>query len=227
MKLYKQENEYGTDIIIKDTNKSLAFRFGGNGDLYWVVNSNEEYIDDKIDFLITKENYKLYWLFEQLFMDIKTCSIFDGVNMMPFYIKNSEYNNNYLIEQRETLKHALNYMKQKELYNEKENIVTWYSDETSHKVGNILKIKKEEDKFKLEFFIQKYFGDYDKDFNYFGYIPIRFRNSGCYYAPFNIIFMRMFHNMALLDDINEEGHQIHIEEYLYENVNCLKMISKV
>ena len=44
---------------------------------------------------------------------------------------------------------------------------------------------------------------------------IRISNSGSRYAPFNIVFMRMFTKLQDIDDINDYGHQIHIEEYLY------------
>lgn len=216
MNLYKQQNEFGTDIILKDDNKSLAFRFCGNGDLYWVINSQEKPIVDKLNFIITKENYELYKLFEQLFIDIKNSSVFDSFEMMPFYIQNSNYNCNTRDNEKNKLrKLMLDFMKYKELYNLEENTITWHSDETAYEVSNVLKIIKEKDKFNLEFSIQKHRDEYDKDFNSPGYIPIRFRNSGSFYTPFNVIFMRMYHNMSFLDDVNEEGHQIHLEEYLY------------
>lgn len=216
MNLYKQQNKFGTDIILKDDNKSLAFRFCGNGDLYWVINSQEQPIVHKLNFVITKENYELYKLFEQLFIDIKNSSVFDSFEMMPFYIQNSNYNCNTRDNEKNKLrKLMLDFMKYKELYNLEENTITWHSDETAYEVSNVLKIIKEKDKFNLEFSIQKHRDEYDKDFNSPGYIQIRFRNSGSFYTPFNVIFMRMYHNMSFLDDVNEEGHQIHLEEYLY------------
>ena len=55
------------------------------------------------------------------------------------------------------------------------------------------------------------------------YIPIRFRNSGSFYNPFNVLFMRMHNKMKKIDDVNDIGHQIHIEEYLYnKQKNLLK-----
>lgn len=112
-----------------------------------------------------------------------------------------------------------------ELFDKENNAVTWYSDETSHEVANILKIKKENESFELEFYIQPYIEGYDRDFNSLYHIPIRFRNSGSSYDPFNIVFMRMYEKMKQVDHVNDYGHQIHIEEYLY-NQNKIKKLTK-
>ena len=54
---------------------------------------------------------------------------------------------------------------------------------------------------------------------------IRFRNSGSRYDPFNIVFMRMFLKLQQVDDINDFGHQIHIEEFLYQKRLLKKLLS--
>ena len=112
-----------------------------------------------------------------------------------------------------------------ELFDKENNTITWYSDETNHEVANILKIRKESKSFELEFYIQPYIEGYDRDFNSLYHIPIRFRNSGSSYDPFNIVFMRMYEKMKQVYDINDYGHQIHIEEYLY-NQNKIKKLTK-
>ena len=73
----------------------------------------------------------------------------------------------------------------------------------------------------LEFSIQPHINGYDEDFHSPTYIPIRFRNSGSSYDPFNIVFMKMYNEMKNIDDINDIGHQIHIEEYLYNKEKIL------
>ena len=88
-----------------------------------------------------------------------------------------------------------------------------------------MKIKKENESFELKFYIQQYFEGYDRDFNSLYHIPIRFRNSGSSYDPFNIVFMRIYEKMKRVDNINDYGHQIHIEEYLY-NQNKIKKLTK-
>ena len=47
--------------------------------------------------------------------------------------------------------------------------------------------------------------------------------DGSRYHPFNIIFKRMYDNMKKVDDILDIGHQIHIEEYLYEEEMSRKL----
>ena len=170
MKVIKHENEFGLIISFKELDKQFDVSFSGNGDLYWTICS--ENVNDDNNFIITKENYEVYRLFDK-----------------------------------------------------ENNTITWYSDETNHEVANILKIRKENESFELEFYIQPYIEGYDRDFNSLYHIPIRFRNSGSSYDPFNIVFMRMYEKMKQVDHVNDYGHQIHIEEYLY-NQNKIKKLTK-
>ena len=62
-----------------------------------------------------------------------------------------------------------------------------------------------------------------RDFNSLGYISVRFRNSGSRYVPFNIAFMDMYNDMKEVDDVTDKGHQLHIEEYLYETKKLVKV----
>ena len=89
-----------------------------------------------------------------------------------------------------------------------------------------LKIKKMDNIFRVEFSSQPHIDGYDEELNQPGYMSIRFCNSGSRYAPFNILFMRMFNKLQEVDDVNDYGHQIHIEEYLYNN-DKQKNIQKV
>lgn len=218
MKLIKEDTQFGPTILFVEENKFLRFTFGGNGDLYWSIHSKSD--NNEKTFVITKENYGVYMVFEQLFSDIENINIFD-VNAVPIYIKTQEEKNEYLknceekIEFEKNKYRLLNYSNYNELYDGDSKTVVWYSDETAHEVANILKIKKTEDKFVLEFFVQPHLDGYDEDFHSSSYISIRFRNSGSSYDPFNTVFMRMYNKMNEVDDVNDIGHQIHIEEYLY------------
>lgn len=223
MKVIKQKSEFGLNIFLHEEERYIGFTFGGNGDLYWSIHSrreveNEEYNHDY--FIITKENYAIYNLFEQLFFDIENINVFDEEDI-PFYIESEEEKQEYLRSRKkenEELKmryRLFNHSNYNELYDDSSRTITWYSDEAAHEVANILKIKRDDDVFKIEFYIQPYVEDYDEDFHSLGYIPIRFRNSGSSYDPFNLIFMKMYNNMQEIDDVNDIGHQIHIEEYLY------------
>ena len=215
MKVIRHENEFGLIISFQELDKQFEVSFGGNCDLYWTIRSKKE--SNYHDFIITKENYNVYRLFEELFDDIENIKIFDE-EYIPCYISTEEE-----LEYEKNKYRLFNHSNYNELFNN--NTITWYSDETNHEVANILKIKREDETFKLEFYIQPYIEEYDRDFNSLNYIPIRFRNSGSLYDPFNIVFMRMYQKMKQIDDVNDYGHQIHVEEYLF-NQNKVKKITK-
>ena len=103
-----------------------------------------------------------------------------------------------------------------ELISKAKKTITWYSDATSSSVSNYLTIYDNEESFDIKFHTQQYIKGFDRDSRTSHSIPIRFRNSGSKYNPFNIIFMRMYQNLKLIEDVHEKGHQIHIEEYMYE-----------
>ena len=201
MKVSKKENEFGMQIFLEEDNSYLTIFYGGNLDLYWSIHSKKRSIDNdsKTDsIIITKENYALYSLFESLYSDIEDINLFEDFE---------EDKDRYRVYNRS------NYQ---ELFDKDNKIITWYSDETAREVANYLRIKKEKDSFVISFYIQEYIEGYDRDFASLYDIPVRFRNSGSRYDPFNIIFMRMYERLKNIDDIHDYGHQIHIEEYLYE-----------
>ena len=210
MRISKVENEFGLQIFIEEDNSYLSILYGGNLDLYWSIHSNKRTIenDSKTDtFIITKENYELYNIFDNLYNDIKEINLFED------------------FEEDKDKYRLYNYSNYHELFDEENKTITWYSDETAHEVANYLKIVKAKDHFVIVFNIQEYIEGYDRDFASLYYIPIRFRNSGSRYDPFNIIFMRMYEKLKKINDVNEYGHQIHIEEYLYEQEQQ-KVLSK-
>jgi len=222
MKVIKYENEFGLIISFQEFEKQFDVSFGGNLDLYWTIHSKNE--NDCHEFIITKENYEVYRLFVELFDDIENIKIYTE-STIPFNMETEEEKQDYIneLEYKKNKYRLYNYSNYNELFDKENNTITWYSDETNHEVANILKIKKEKESFRLEFSIQPYKEGYDRDFNSLNYIPIRFRNSGSSYEPFNIIFMRMYEKMKQIDDINDYGHQIHMEEYLYSQSKIKKL----
>lgn len=89
------------------------------------------------------------------------------------------------------------------------NSIVWRSDESSFDDANILKISEiDEDALKVSFI-----KGHDKDL----YDPynVRIRNSGSRYKPYNATFMNMYNELNELD-LDEDNHQVHMEEYLYQ-----------
>lgn len=203
MKLTKQETEFGIDVLLKEENKAFEISFGGNLDLYWKIRSKEE--SDKHSFIITKENGVVYRLFETLYNDIENINIFS----------NDIYTEEEIKEQKNRYR-KFNLSRYNDLFDKDNKTITWHSDETAYDVSNILRIKKKEDSFELEFSIQPHINGYDRDFNSPNYIPIRFRNSGSMYLPFNYLFMKMYKELIKVDDVNDYGHQMTIDEFQYK-----------
>lgn len=222
-----RKNEYnGKDIELIDGNKSLTIMFGGTGDLYWIIKNKgalkgKEYNYD--NFVITKENYPLYSTFKKLITDIKEINIYDNPDFPP-YIETEEEKEEYLYEQELDKKRykMFNMSNYNDLYNQKENKITWVSDETGFEVANKVQISNLDDKILIEFCTQPYIEGYEREDNLAGIMGIRFRNSGSRYEPFNYVFMRMYQELQQLDDVKDECHQIHIEEYLFSKKKKIK-----
>lgn len=224
MKFVKEKSEYGLNICLYDEGKCLSFIYSGNGDLYWSINSD----NNDFSFVITKESYGVYSLFEKLFNDIENINIFEEINV-PLYLETEEERQEYINDFKEKIERdkvkyrKFNFSNYRELFDKESNTITWYSDETAHEVANILKIKRLDGLFKLDFFVQPYIEGYNSDFYSSIYIPIRFRNSGSSYHPFNVIFMRMYDNMKNMDNVNDYEHQLHFDE-MSNNKKIKKLI---
>lgn len=216
MRVILSDNDYGTkDIHLVDENKTLSIVFAGTGDLHWIIRNTdcvetEEYTYDYFE--ITKENYQIYSLFEKLLYDIGTINIFGDEEIKT----SSDVKFQKMRERKYNMSHY------NDLYDSDDGTVTWVSDETGFEVANMVSIKKREDKFLIEFRTQPYIEGYDREYNTLGMIGVRFRNSGSRYAPFNVIFMRMFRGLQEVDDVSDYGHQMHIEEYVYQKSKVRK-----
>ncbi len=232
MKIIKEKSAFGLNVVLKESEKYLAFTFGGNGDLYWSIYSKGKNYDSDYNhdsFMITKENYGIYKLFENLFLDLENINIFDRKDAVPFHIGADRERRKYHGSRKRTIEEVDRYRlyncsNYNELFDKNDKAITWYSDETAHEVANILKIKKEEESIRIDFYTQSYRYGYDEDFHSKNHIQVRFRNSGSLYAPFNIIFMRMYNSLEEVDEVNDYGHQIHIEEYLYNQKKMKRII---
>ena len=206
MKLTKEKNEFGTQINLKGEDSNLLISFGGTGDLYWTIKSND--VEKQNTISITKENFGLYKLFDQLYEDIKNINLYEDREVDD---------ENYRV---------YNYANYNELFDGESKTITWYSDETAHKVANYVTIKKEDESFNISFHTQQDIEGYEEDSKSDFHIAIRFRNSGSSYYPFNVVFMEMYNKLVDLEDTNEYGHQIHMEEYLYEKEKAKTKVLK-
>lgn len=200
------------DFNIIDNKNVLVIMFGGNGDLYFYVNKANLEGNEIVNFEITKENYILYNLFDKLYNDIINCNIFKfSERDVELSLEDEEETGFYLegeIEDKKTTYSRWNEeLKKRYQYNQLVNngVISWRSDNNSYKDANILNIHKEDDQYRLEFIPRS------REMSFF--VDVRISNSGSYYAPFNIAFMRLYNE---LQNYDPEYHQVHLEECLYQ-----------
>ena len=205
MKIIRKYDDYlkKYDYLFEEGNSTLLIRYGNNLDLFFVLHSNGIDIKSNNCFNITKEKTYIYNLFEKLYSDIENINLFDNIT--------EDEKDDYRLFDK------ANYNK---LYNPYTNTITWVSDETAFEVANYFKIIKEDEKFKLEFFTKPPIKGYDIDCYTKYIIPVRLRNSGSRYYPFNQIFMNLY---IELQKYNPDYHQITIEEY---NENIKRLVNK-
>lgn len=205
----KRKNKL-SEIILLNGDKKLIISFDNNLDLKWTLTKTTKEKLILESFEITKENYAIYTLFEQLYNNVKNASIFDiNTEIALFNSGLSTFNSlseiyDYYIKDVEKRKNSPVYQ---ELFDG--NTITWYSDEIYNDSNDALKITFDGDKFILEFAKRKQNELLSSPYS----IPIKFKNNGSKYFPFNILFIQMSQE---LQNYNTKFHQIHIEEYLYE-----------
>lgn len=176
MEVKLKEGQAGfKDVIIKKDNKLFSMFFMGVGDLFWSI-KKEKSNSLKEEFDIPKSESDIYKLFDDLYTDASIGKVFD---------KEDDFFKRYVTHRN--------------FFNKETNTIEWHSDETYFDSDDIVKIKKEKDNYHLEFTRPE---KYEDPYHYGSsrMITIRFRNSGSYYHPFNLIFMRMFKNAQNLKE---------------------------
>lgn len=197
MEIKKYKNEMDSyDFELIEGNKTLRISFGGTLDLYMSLGDGRKFDDTKnvsVSFDITKGDYEIYSLFDNLYNDVITGNIY-GDN------KRKLSDDDYLL------------MEAYNLLVDNDKNINWISDNSEPEIEDRLRIsKKDDDTYTLTF----YRNDKPMDFGFKSStcISVRFRNSGSKYVPFNCIFMRLYNH---LQDVDPDYHQIHIEEYQYQ-----------
>ena len=210
MEFITEETNFGRkDIFLIDGNVRLKMMFGGNGDLYWIIMDGSKVIKNML-FTVTQENGAVYSAFQDLFADIENINVstYDDIFSNCYDINKS----NQEIRNRIYINDTFHYG---ELYDRDNKIITWCSDEVSHNEANTLMIRKMDDCFEIEFIPKSIIFGFLNGTTNVGEIMIKFCNSGSYYAPFNVMFMRLFNKLQIADDVKDLKHQFSIEEYIY------------
>ncbi|MBR1376604.1 MAG: hypothetical protein IJ565_02200 [Bacilli bacterium] len=193
------KDEFGYTYYVVNNNIVFKMFIGANGDLYWTINDLDNMEDelDKLSIEITKDNIELYNLFDELYNEIANCEVFK-INDIEDELEDVN-TNDYYVKMNNDIRKNSSY---KELYDGEK--ITWISDDKDREKYSMTTITKMNDSFLIDFKTREQ--DNIED----GYMPylstciaVRFRNSGSYYNPFNIIFMRMYNKLKDIDFENK------------------------
>lgn len=239
MKVTKEERDFGPVYFLTEGQSTLRISIEGNFDLYWQINNQQSRKENKSAYkdvyetmLITKENYTIYCLFEELIREIQTCEVYkpeeivleptfadefdvrDVFDVDPFYLSEEDeqslteaYRRTKAKEDNERIKKTTKY----DLLT-KDNSITWYSDDGSIEAADVVRLSIVEEGILLEFTRPDL--DPAKDqFCYPGLLNIRFSNSGSRYDELVNIFNRMYQKLQEYEPVY---HQIHLEELDYQ-----------
>lgn len=215
MVVQKEKNNNGCyDIsLIAEDGKTLRISFGGNLDLYWYLyDSKNNYEIPRMNLVVTKENFYIWNLFDQLYNGV--ANYWDDVHANSLY---REYfgDDEYFEKYTELLRKQEESNPQRLM---KDGVIEWHHDDHPYDEANVMRLYKDGDNYVVE--MDANCKNYVMDGN-----SVRFSNSGSRYQPFNRMFMRMFNE---LQDYDELSHQIHMEEVFYEqdNPKTLKLTTK-
>jgi len=207
IKIIKEKSYVGTlDIRLEiNENVHLDIVYGNVGDVYWIYD-NLTTLDVKDDPMyevlkITKEDIDIYNIFNELYEDIINCRIY----IPRKSILSNEYDK--LEEQRCHI--ANEKLKNDSLYKKlvKDDVITWYSDEESEEITEILRISKREEIILIEFIRQSRIDGLGQT-RMPGWYSIRFRSSGSYYQPCDTVFWRHFDNLQNYESSNNLSDDI-------------------
>jgi len=201
----KNKTQFGYEFNISTHGGVFKIFFGGNLDLYWTCFGDKDDLEKEL--FVTKENYFLFSLFEELYNGILNYEVisideftdFDG-NFKDCYDRYVEY--------KEGLKRSDGFNNNRPFV---DGVIEWYSDDRWDDNPSVLRIEKKEDVYKIIF--RKGIGGMYSTF------AVRFRNSGSSYDPYNVLFMKMYRKLEMYD---QDYHQIHMEEYLYDKNRLIR-----
>lgn len=239
MKVIKETHDFGAVYYLNQDEKYLRIIYGGNLDLYWhFINKKSRreetsaYQDVYESMLITKENYTIYRLFEELMSETKNGEIYKpeeiileptwndefdvrdvyDVGSLPLSEEDEEsLTNHYKQEKANEVNERITSSEAYEMLYQ-DNTITWYSDDAPLETADIVKISKVEDGFLLEF-TRPNLDPEESELHFPGTLSIRFSNSGSRYGDLVTLFTRMYNKLS---EYEPEYHQIHLEEIAYQ-----------
>ncbi|MDD3186868.1 MAG: hypothetical protein PHD02_00100 [Bacilli bacterium] len=180
-----EENTYYT-FTFTTLEGSFQIIFSGNLDLYWRCLDRIESDQESIQYTITKENYPIYLLFEELYERVRDYNIFNSKKLNENLKKRDKRNSQRLFQ---------------------DGVIEYHCDDYDYDESDMFKIKPTEEGFAIIFEKGNRAKEYKRS------CAIRIRNSGSRYNNFNIIFMEVYKK---LKEYFKEDHQITIDEIMWQ-----------
>lgn len=206
--IIRKETPFGPTFTIITETGSFAIYYGEDLNLYWKYycrGNIQTTPPEKI--IITRENYFLFALFDELYNDIKNTNLFvlDSSDFLySSYITYAEFK-----REKERIRKQNQRVVDKYFFNLnklfKNGAIEWHSDESTYEDGSILTIKPCEEGYEVSFEKSK------KTEDSFVTYAVIINNSGSRYEYYNIPFMRMYQEL-IQGYLNNP--QISIDEYM-------------
>ena len=198
----------GGICLQRNDEKQLEVDFAGNLDLYFTLRN----FGQNPSFVIAKDNFHVYEVFDKLYVEVLNGSVFEPMSeaevesLVEFCDWRAEDYHEALKNKLEEQEKIKSWFKNEALLNGlvQNGKIVWHSDDYPYDEAPYMIIEKLEDSYKLSFY---------NNINDSKFISIRFRNSGSRYGYFSGCFMRAYRE---LQQISNNVHQIHIEEYLID-----------
>ena len=161
-------------FTIKTSDGSFRIFYGQDLSLYWspIIPEFDD-IEDEYKYIITKDDNKVYHIFDELYE-----SIISGLPFKFFKYDNAEnyipYNDNGLV---------------------KNNVIEWHSDDYSYDAASAFMIEKdfENEKFLITFKKSKLITD---DISPFFTFAVKVSTGECRYDPYNATFIDMYGKLS-------------------------------
>lgn len=216
-------NDGVSSIMLKREELELEIKFQGNLDLYFSISN----FNNNPVFLIGKDNYKIYELFDILYNEVLNGITYykdtqSELNRMIFYVQFRGEDYHQILKEKEEQnkerrKNSLRHAKNTGLVDG--DSIIWKSDDFYPDVAPYFKIESLENSYQVSFGVPNIERELTEEEKFFlpkieyNLISVRLRNSGSRYDMFNIPFMKLFNSLMEMDI---EDNQIYLEEYLIE-----------
>ncbi len=214
----------GIRLFRENPNHYLEISFAGNLDLYFTLFD----LEDGTTFLIGKDDYEVYQLFDELYSKVLNGRCYDeveddlkSIRMLELEESDIDYHEKFKekMERREE-RRQMNLSQAKMSGLVDNGLIIWRSDDYPKDMAPYFVIRKLQNAYELEFGVPHVCRDLSfeekmaiNDYKHKVWVSVRLRNSGSRYEPFNLCFMDLYNKLC---NLNPEYHQIHIEEWLID-----------